>query len=179
MRKSKSMRKSVVIRQSFNENGRNGDAYRYQRRFFPFKNCEKVGICLTYQNVRFPPARSTGISHRQIAKEATSPDRKRGQMARSQKRPDRQIAKEARSPDRKRGQIARSQKKPDRINTTFIAEFGPCQIGRNPPDRQAPDRSRSTKKPDRQIGTARSAPDHFRLASPPPRDRDRRDRCRK
>ena len=79
--------------------------------------------------------------------------------------PDRQIAKEARSPDRKRSQIARSQKKPDRINTTFIVEFGPCQIGRNPPDRQAPDRSRSIKNPDRQIGTARSAPDHFRLAS--------------
>ena len=89
MRKSKSMRKIMVILQSFIENGRNGDAYRCQRRFFLFKNCEKVPIYWTYQNVRFPPARSTGIPHRQIAKEATSPDRKRGQMARSQKRPDR------------------------------------------------------------------------------------------
>ena len=79
--------------------------------------------------------------------------------------PPRQIDWNPRSPDRKRSQIATSQKKPDRINTTFIVEFCPSQIGRNPPDRQAPDRARSSKKPDRQIGTVRSAPDHFRLAS--------------
>ena len=134
MRKSKSMSKVVVIAQSFIKNGRNGDAYRYQRRFVPFKKFEKVRIYWTYQNVSFPP---------------------------------RHIDWNPRSPDRKRSQIARSQEKPDRINTTFIVEFCPCQIGRNPPDRQAPDRARSIKKPDRQIGTARSAPDHFRLASWP------------
>ena len=126
MRKSKSMRKIVVIAQSFMQNGRNGDAYRYQRRFVPSKKCEKVRIYWTQQNVRLPP---------------------------------RQIDWNPRSPDRKRSQI-------ESIQHSSL-NFAPCQIGRNPPDRQAPDRSRSIKKPDRQIGTARSAPDHFRLARAP------------
>ena len=39
--------KMVVIAQSFIKNGRNGDAYRYPRRFVPFKKFEKVRVYWT------------------------------------------------------------------------------------------------------------------------------------
>ena len=132
MRTSKSIIKMVVIAQSFIKNGRNGDAYRYKRRFVPFQKVRKSANLLDIAECKiFSSARSIGI-------------------------PDCQIAKDARSPDRKRSQIESIQHSSLNFARARSAEIR--QIGKR---QNAPDRLNKT---DRQIGTARSAPDHFRLA---------------